>query len=105
METPASFLHRLDPRVKQAWLLLLLLLPGKLALPAKLGLAAALSLLSVACLPRRVWAPQLSGLAALCGLLFVFGALGTDRRVLVEFVRKSGGGARARSAVSAAPRW
>jgi energy-coupling factor transporter transmembrane protein EcfT len=103
VETPASFLHRLDPRVKQAWLLLLLLLPGKLALPAKLGLAAALSLLSVACLPRRVWAPQLSGLVALCGLLFVFGALGTDRRVLVGFVRKCGGGRAQRR--SAAPQW
>ncbi len=81
METPSSFLHRLDPRVKQAWLLALLLLPGKLLLPAKLALAAALALLSVACLPRRVWAPQLTALGALCALLFVFGALGTDRRV------------------------
>ena len=82
VEAPASTLHALDPRVKQLWLLALLLLPGKLALSAKFALAAALAAVTAVALPRRVWAPQLRMLAGLCALLFVFTALGTDRRVL-----------------------
>ncbi len=66
--------------MKQAWLLALLLLPGKLLLPAKLALAAALAATSASALPRRVWEPQLRMLAGLCALLFVFTALGTDRQ-------------------------
>ena len=80
IEAPASALHALDPRVKQAWLLVLLLLPGKLVVSAKFALAAALAAVTAAALPRRVWAPQLRMLGALCALLFVFTALGTDRR-------------------------
>ena len=80
VEAPASALHALDPRVKQLWLLALLLLPGKLALSAKFALAAALAAVTAAALPRRVWAPQLRMLGGLCALLFVFTALGTDRR-------------------------
>ncbi len=75
-----SFVHRLDPRVKQLWLLALLLLPGKLALSGKAALALGLAALSALALPRRVWAPQLRALGLLCALLLVFGALGTDRR-------------------------
>jgi energy-coupling factor transport system permease protein len=75
---PASFLHALDPRVKQAWLVALLLLPGALVLPAKAAVAAALALLSMLALPPRVWAPQLRGLAALSLLVFAFSALGAD---------------------------
>lgn len=66
--------------MKQAWLLALLLLPGKLLLPAKLALAAALAATSASALPRRVSEPQLRMLAGLCALLFVFTALGTDRQ-------------------------
>lgn len=77
--TPAGVLHGLDPRVKQAWLLALLLLPGKLALPGKGAMCAAVAALTMASLPRGVWGQQLRTLALLCALLFLFTALGADR--------------------------
>ena len=75
---PVTWLHRLDPRVKQAWLLLLLLLPLRATLGVRAGLGAALAALSLATFPGRVSRPQLKQLAVLCGGLFLFTSLGAD---------------------------
>ena len=74
-------LHALDPRVKQAWLVALLLLPGKLALPGKAAVCLSVAAVTAASLPRRVWAQQLLTLGALCCVLFLFSALSADRCV------------------------
>lgn len=76
--SPERLLHRLDPRVKQAWLLALLLLPGQLSLGAKAACVALLAALTVLSLPLRDAGPQLLTLGALCALLFAFTALGAD---------------------------
>lgn len=87
LAAPPRLLHRLDARVKQAWLLALLLLPGQLCLSAKLACAAAVALATLASLPRRDAAQQLGSLAALCLLLFVLTALGADSVPPVTTVR------------------
>jgi hypothetical protein len=75
---PPRLLHRLDARVKQAWLLALLLLPGQLCLPAKLCCVLLVAAATAATLPTRDAAEQLGALSALCLLLFALTALGAD---------------------------
>ena len=79
LASPTGVLHALDPRVKQAWLVALLLLPGKLALPGKAAVCAGVAAVTAASLPRRVWAQQLLTLGALCAVLFLLTALSADR--------------------------
>jgi hypothetical protein len=63
VSSPVSPLHCLDPRVKQAWLAALLLLPPNGTPEEKVGICVALALATATTLPTRVWQPQLISLA------------------------------------------
>jgi len=67
LETPVTWMHRLDPRVKLGWLMSFLLLPLLASLEWRLGLSAALMALTVSArIPFRVWKQQMGWLLALC---------------------------------------
>jgi energy-coupling factor transport system permease protein len=74
-----TWLHRLDPRVKLAWLLSFLAIPI-LAPPAwRILVVVLLILITVsAAIPLRVWRQQLGWLLGLCGLLFALTAVLPD---------------------------
>ncbi len=79
LEEPHTWLHRLDPRVKLAWLLSILLSPILASNGWRLALVMALLLLTlVARLPRRVWSRQLSLVLALSLLTFGITSLAPD---------------------------
>lgn len=78
MAEPRTFLHDLDPRVKQAWLVALVVLPAWSGASVRGAVAAVLVLLTIVSLPRRVWQDQLKRMLLLSGFLFVSLALGTD---------------------------
>ncbi|KAK3261264.1 hypothetical protein CYMTET_29821 [Cymbomonas tetramitiformis] len=84
---PFTILHRIDPRVKQAWLIVLLLIPARSTLPVRLGVDAFLMALAVTMLPRRVWRPQLLQLGFLSLIIFVFTSLGSDSIPTVNVTR------------------
>jgi len=44
----------------------------------RLGIAGCIAALSVICLPRRLWVSQLKRLGFICGLIFLFTAVGSD---------------------------
>lgn len=79
LEKPITPLHRLDPRVKLAWLMSFLAAP-LLANPwwriALVGMLIALTL--VAAIPLRVWRQQMGWLLTLCILVFVITTLAPD---------------------------
>eukprot|EP00850_Spirogloea_muscicola_P018608 SM000172S03081 [mRNA] locus=s172:267526:270202:+ [translate_table: standard] len=75
---PQTALHRLDPRVKQVWLLALVVLPARAGLGVRAGLVALLAGLTATALPRDLWQDQLSRMAILCCYLFALVALGSD---------------------------
>ncbi|KAG0574710.1 hypothetical protein KC19_VG284500 [Ceratodon purpureus] len=75
---PVTSLHTLDPRVKQAWLLALVVLPARSHMAIKIGMVIFLALATMCTLPRRIWQDQLGRMALLSGFLFVMLALGTD---------------------------
>ncbi|MCS6781798.1 MAG: energy-coupling factor transporter transmembrane protein EcfT [Gloeomargarita sp. SKYBB_i_bin120] len=79
LESPQTWLHWLDARVKLGWLMALLLTPilaNGLWRGVLVALLVALTLLSG--LPPRVWRKQLGGLAAFCLVLLVVIALAPD---------------------------
>jgi len=79
LEEPHTWLHRLDPRVKLAWLLSFLLSPILASNTWRLAVVVALLLLTVAArLPRRVWSGQLSLVLALSLLTFGITSLAPD---------------------------
>ena len=79
LEEPRTWLHRLDPRVKLAWLLSFLLSPILAGNGWRLAVVVALLLLTVAArLPRRVWLGQLSLVLALSLLTFGITSLAPD---------------------------
>ncbi|MFS8838215.1 energy-coupling factor transporter transmembrane component T family protein [Synechococcus sp. R6-5] len=79
LEEPRTWLHRLDPRVKLAWLLSFLLSPILAGNGWRLAVVVALLLLTVAArLPRRVWSGQLSLVLALSLLTFGITSLAPD---------------------------
>ncbi|MBM0740207.1 energy-coupling factor transporter transmembrane protein EcfT [Phormidium sp. CLA17] len=71
LEQPITWLHRLDPRIKLAWLLSFLLAPI-LATPFwRILLVGLLLLLTLSArIPLRVWRQQLGWLTFLCVLIF-----------------------------------
>lgn len=75
---PVTPLHTLDPRVKQAWLLALVVLPARSHMAIRISMVAFLAVATMCTLPRRIWQDQLGRMAALSGFLFVMLALGTD---------------------------
>uniref|UniRef100_A0A0D6QTE0 Uncharacterized protein n=1 Tax=Araucaria cunninghamii TaxID=56994 RepID=A0A0D6QTE0_ARACU len=76
--SPTTFLHSLDPRVKQAWLLALVVLPSRSHMVIRLGFVMFLAFLSMWTLPRDIWQDQLPRMTLLSGILFITLALGTD---------------------------
>ncbi|OKH25970.1 hypothetical protein NIES593_02470 [Hydrococcus rivularis NIES-593] len=72
LETPLTWMHRLDPRVKLGWLMTFLAAP-LLANPWwRLGIVGLLMLLTfLAAIPRRVWRQQMGWLLTLCILVFI----------------------------------
>ncbi|ESA33758.1 cobalt transport protein [Leptolyngbya sp. Heron Island J] len=66
LEQPVTWLHRLDARVKLAWLLSFLLTPVLANTSWRIGLVAVLMLLTLtARIPWRVWRQQMGGLLIL----------------------------------------
>ncbi len=79
LEQPITWLHKLDPRVKLAWLMTFLAAP-LLANPWwRLSLVGLLILLTLlAAVPLRVWRQQMVWLLTLCILVFIITALAPD---------------------------
>lgn len=79
LEQPVTWLHKVDPRVKLAWLMTFLIAPV-LANPWwRIILAGSLILLTVvAGIPFRVWRKQIGWLLLLCAFLFLFGSVAPD---------------------------
>jgi energy-coupling factor transport system permease protein len=79
LEQPRTWLHRLDPRVKLAWLMLFLITPLLANLPWRIGLVAALVGLTFAArVPWRVWRQQLGWVFFFCVLVIFVTALMPD---------------------------
>ena len=79
LEQPVTWLHKIDPRVKLAWLMTFLAAP-LLANPYwRLGLAGLLILLTVsAAIPLRVWKQQMGWLLTISILVFLITAIAPD---------------------------
>ncbi|KAL8105205.1 hypothetical protein AgCh_029124 [Apium graveolens] len=78
ISSPTTFLHTVDPRIKLAWLVVLVVLPARSSILMRFGLVAYLSLLSTLILPRHVWMDQLGRVLLLSGILFIMLGLGAD---------------------------
>ncbi|KAK1414143.1 hypothetical protein QVD17_29884 [Tagetes erecta] len=78
ISAPTTFLHSVDPRIKLAWLLVLVVLPARSNIYMRFGLITFLATLSIWILPRQVWADQLGRTALLSGILFLMLGLGAD---------------------------
>ncbi|MGB3264078.1 MAG: energy-coupling factor transporter transmembrane protein EcfT, partial [Microcoleus sp.] len=79
LEQPVTWMHRLDSRVKLAWLMTFLIAPI-LANPAwRLMLVAMLIVLTLAAaIPLRVWKQQMGLLMLFCILVFCLSAIAPD---------------------------
>jgi energy-coupling factor transport system permease protein len=79
LEQPVTWLHKIDPRVKLAWLMTFLLAP-LLANPLwRLGLVGLLILLTLsAAIPLRVWKQQMGWLLTLSFLVFFITCITPD---------------------------
>jgi len=75
---PATFLHGVDARIKQLWLVCLYVLVARSAPPVRLGIAAGVAAVTAATLPPRLAVSQLARLGALCAVIFLFTAIGSD---------------------------
>ncbi|MGF1566765.1 MAG: energy-coupling factor transporter transmembrane component T family protein [Nodosilinea sp.] len=70
LEQPVTWLHRLDPRVKMAWLMSILIAPILASAAWRFGLVALLLWLTLAArIPFRVWRQQLGWLLLLSTLV------------------------------------
>lgn len=78
ISSTTTFLHTVDPRIKLAWLVVLVVLPARSHILMRFGLVAYLSLLSILILPRHVWMDQLGRVSLLSGILFIMLGLGAD---------------------------
>ncbi|WNC52625.1 MULTISPECIES: CbiQ family ECF transporter T component [unclassified Thermosynechococcus] len=79
LEQPVTWLHRLDPRVKLAWLMTFLLAPILADVSWRLGLVVSLILLTLlGGIPARVWRRQLLWLLLVGSLILVITALMPD---------------------------
>jgi energy-coupling factor transport system permease protein len=72
LEEPVTWMHRLDPRVKLAWLVTFLLAPLLSNLECRLAIVVLLTGLTVSArIPLRVWKQQIGWLALLCAYVCV----------------------------------
>ncbi|MEL6500622.1 MAG: energy-coupling factor transporter transmembrane protein EcfT [Cyanobacteria bacterium J06629_2] len=79
LEQPVTWLHKVDPRVKLAWLMTFLLAPVLGNAWWRLTLAGSLILLTIlAGIPFRVWRKQIGWLLLLCTFLFLFSSVAPD---------------------------
>ncbi|KAL7251929.1 hypothetical protein ACSBR1_013728 [Camellia fascicularis] len=78
ISSPTTCLHSVDPRIKWAWLLALVILPARSNMMIRVGLITYLAVVSVWVLPTPVWRDQLGRVSLLCGILFIMLGLGTD---------------------------
>uniref|UniRef100_A0A0D9WGA1 Uncharacterized protein n=1 Tax=Leersia perrieri TaxID=77586 RepID=A0A0D9WGA1_9ORYZ len=78
VDSPRTFLHSIDPRVKLVWLLALVVLPARSNIYMRFGLVAYLTLLSMWVLPNHVWKDQLGRVALLSGIIFIMLGFGSD---------------------------
>ena len=79
LEKPVTWLHKVDPRVKLAWLMTFLVAP-LLANPYwRLSLVGLLILVTIsAAIPLRVWKQQMGWLLTISVLVFVITAIAND---------------------------
>ncbi|KAJ3676327.1 hypothetical protein LUZ60_003739 [Juncus effusus] len=78
IDTPRTFLHSLDPRVKLVWLLGLVIIPARSNIYMRFALVLYLSALSIWILPTDVWKNQLGRVGLLSAILFVMLGFGSD---------------------------
>ncbi|XP_048538321.1 protein ABCI12, chloroplastic [Triticum urartu] len=78
VDSPRTFLHSVDPRVKLVWLLALVVLPARSNIYMRFGLVACLALLSMWVLPNHVWKDQLGRVTLLSGIIFIMLGFGSD---------------------------
>lgn len=79
LEQPLTWLHKLDPRVKLAWLMSFLITPVLSNPFWRLGLSLLLILLTIsAAIPLRVWRQQMGWLLTLCFFIFAITCLAPD---------------------------
>ncbi|WVZ98444.1 hypothetical protein U9M48_043887 [Paspalum notatum var. saurae] len=78
VDSPRTFLHSVDPRVKLVWLLALVVLPARSNIYMRFGLVVFLALLSMWVLPNHVWKDQLGRVALLSGFIFIMLGFGAD---------------------------
>ncbi|MEM8602290.1 MAG: CbiQ family ECF transporter T component, partial [Cyanobacteria bacterium P01_H01_bin.121] len=79
LETPITWMHRLDPRIRLCWLMGFLLTPLLASSLWRLALVGLLIILTwLARIPVRVWQQQMSWLIALACLIFVLTAIAPD---------------------------
>ena len=79
LEQPTSWLHRLDPRIKLAWLMSFLVTPVLANAPWRIFLVGILIVLTISArIPLRVWRQQMGWLLFVGGLVFVITAIAPD---------------------------
>lgn len=79
LEQPITWLHRLDPRVKLAWLMSFLAIPILASLEWRIGLVALLIGLTLAVrIPFRVWQQQMGWLLTLTVMVCILVAIAPD---------------------------
>ena len=79
LENPLTWLHKLDPRVKLAWLMSFLLAPLLSSPEWRLELVGLLIILTlIVRIPLRVWRQQMGWLLMLSVLIFIVTALAPD---------------------------
>ena len=79
LEQPITWLHKLDPRVKLAWLMSFLFAPILANSLLRIGLVLLLILLTLtARIPLRVWKQQMGWLLILSFLVFILSAIAPD---------------------------
>jgi energy-coupling factor transport system permease protein len=85
LEQPVTWLHKVDPRVKLAWLMTFLIAPVLGNPWWRIVLAGSLILLTiVAGIPFRVWWKQIGWLLLLCTFLFLFASVAPDTLAVVH---------------------
>ena len=79
VSSPTSYVHKMDSRIKQAWLMAVLLCPSMANEPVeRVCVCMLLVVVSATSLPRKVWGVHTRNLGALALVLFVFVAIGSD---------------------------
>ncbi|KAG2453352.1 hypothetical protein HYH02_001576 [Chlamydomonas schloesseri] len=69
--SPVTFLHRIDARIKQVWLVALYLMIARASPAIRLAISGTVALVTMANFPPRLWQSQLRRLALLCGFIFL----------------------------------